>query len=420
MHGTMKRFHVPVIAVLGFVVGWSLSSAPEPPAAAPSTPTASEGHRKEVRKRALEESLLYEGERDTLRMRTGSIPEVLLMMKEHRHLMPGSEEVIDDKIARLIELGPAAAMNAMLANPITDPAHLEALAIAWDRKQPGEAVRYLRGRKKSYLVDGCLQAVLGARDDTTDGSAIASSEPEEKDETEEQTSESPEDTLPPPDSTAPEEPVTWNPATFKADDFEQISALSAAFAGNPDETIAKAVATGNRASRQAVMTKIMEDLPSDPKEWREVSRKLESTIQQLGLLPDSLPDCVEIGPDLAGSEVSGWVDRQPLALRRAWSPTIVDRWAQVDPQAAMAWAGALPEDANRNQTIQTGLVVWTHRDPAAASAYVDGLPAGDLREVAISNAAATWNCIDPTAARKWVEGLPESPGRKRALERLKR
>jgi hypothetical protein len=179
--------------------------------------------------------------------------------------------------------------------------------------------------------------------------------------------------------------------------------------------------SGSRELRAEALESIVKEFPHDAKAWPEASKKLETSIQLLGMIPDSPPQNLEIGPEgVQGSEVASWMDRQPLALRRAWAPGVVERWVEADPQAAMAWADALPENANRNQTIQTGLIVWTHRDPLAAADYINRLPASELREVAISNAAATWNCIDPAAARKWAEGLPESPGQKRALERLKR
>ncbi|MCW1926452.1 hypothetical protein OKA05_28130 [Luteolibacter arcticus] len=423
----MKRAFLAVIAVLGFAGGWFLTgSQPAPTPASSSTsnwtptPVAGDGPRRELRKRALAECLLVAEEQEVYRKRTASIATLDLLLIERRHEQGCGGGDIEDDIARMISLDPAAAMDRALANPLSD--YSLALASAWGRKQPEEALRYLRGKKMSYRVQDCLEAVAEARSQPEEEAAAEAETPSEPEPQE--ADDAPAEPRAPsePVSPSPAEPaVAWDPANYDSDDYKQREAMISDLRNKPEETMTRIAESGSRALRAEALEAIVKEFPRDANAWPEASKKLETSIQLLGLTPDSPPSSLEIGPEgVAAPEVASWMDRQPLALRRAWAPGVVERWVEADPQAAIAWADALPEHANRNQTIQTGLIVWTHRDPTAAIAHVEGLPPGELREAAISNAAATWNCVDPAAARNWVEGLRESPGRKRALERLKR
>ena len=365
------------------------------------------------------DSLLEYEESEAYRKKTASIAELESKLLETRHSpsCTGLDTVPD--IARMIELDPVASMDKALANPLA--MHAELLAYEWGTKQPEEAKRYLDSKKKSYRVEACLQAVSRARHDLQEqaGRTEASSEPARQEEETADTSSAPESFAQP--VTPAKKSLPSNPANYNPENYEELEAMRKDLIAKPEETMAKIGEEGSLALRQRAIDSIMDRLRLDSENWQEASSQLENAIEQLRVIPDSPPYGLEIGPKGAdGTQVAKWLDQQSLALRRAWAPGIVDRWVQVDPQAAMAWADALPENASRNQTVQTGIIIWTHRDPSAAIAYVDAMPAGELREVAISNAAASWKCVDPAAAKKWAEALPDSPGKQRALERLKR
>lgn len=414
MHRTMKRIYLPLIAVLGFAAGWYLPTS-EPVPAVASAPSRSDGAHRELRKRALLEQLLFDEERDAYRVRTASIAETVTLLNGMRHGQAcGGMDIVED-IKRMVSLDPIAAMDKVLSDPMAD--YASGVAVEWASRQPEEAIRYLRGKKKSYRVEACLKAIAefhpeAAADEPTE-QASASSPPEKTSEPEEKPHKSP----------AKSKPLaktnTGDIADYDNEDFEQREALREAVREKPDEAIAGVSASGNLAARKQAMESLVDYFPSDPGSWEEASRKLEASIQQLGVAPED-PPRFHFDPNaLDPSQVAAWIDRQPLALRRAWASSFVEDWALADPQAAMKWAASLPEQANSGPALQTGLVIWTHRDPSAAIAYVDAMPEGDLREISISNAAATWKCIDPAAAKKWVETLPDSPGKQRALERLK-
>ena len=410
----MRRISLPLLAVLGFVAGWYLPTS-EPVPAVSSASSRSDGPHRELRKRALLDQLLFDEERDAYRVRTASIAETVILLNGMRHGQAcGGFDIVAD-IERMVSLDPVAAMDKVLSDPMAE--YAGAVALEWFQRQPEEALRYLRGKKKSYRVEDCLKAIANAdspaAEDEATGEASASSQPEKTSEPEEKPHKSPAKPKPLPKTN------TGDIADYDPEDFEQRSALSDAMEEKPEETIAKVSASGNLAARKQVMESLVDDFPSGPESWVEASRKLEASIQQLGVIPED-PPRFRLEPDaLDAAQVASWIDRQPLALRRAWASSFVEDWAKADPQAAVAWATSLPEQAAPDKAIQTGLIIWTHRDPSAAIAYVDAMPEGDLREISISNAAATWKCVDPAAAQKWVEALPDSPGKQRALERLK-
>ncbi|HEY1121958.1 MAG TPA: hypothetical protein VGE67_10175 [Haloferula sp.] len=410
----MKRIYLPLIALLGFVAGWCLPAS-DPAPTASSAPLASEGPRRELKKRALFDQLLFDEERETYRARTASIAETVIMLNGMRHGQAcGGYDIVAD-IERMVSQDPVAAMDKVLSDPMAE--YAGAVALEWFQRQPEEALRYLRGKKQSYRVEDCLQAIANFHPDAAAEEpaeqASASSEPEKTEEKEDKPQE------PPADPEPPAKTDTWDTVDYDPEDFEQREALNNALKEKPDETIARVSSSGNLAARKQAIEALVSDFPYAPEKWPDAMRKLEASIQQLGVVPEDPPIFHSRTDNMDGSQVASWIDRQPLALRRAWASPFVEDWAQADPQAAVAWASSLPEQADSSKAIQTGLIIWTHRDPTAAIAYVDAMPEGDLREISISNAAATWKCIDPAAAKKWVEALPDSPGKQRALERLK-
>jgi hypothetical protein len=459
----MKHLLPLALAALGFAAGWWLPHGADPASTASTAPTAEESSRREQRKRALLEFLLDEGELSLHRSRTAPLAGLLAMTE--------GEDCSPEDIRRMVTLDPVASMDELLTNPVASSWVAKEVAAEWAARQPDEALRYLRG-KHGYRADDCLAAALVAayparpqlvgevlrskprdwqayhlkdlfketRKVRKPGAPPISDDPFSDDGqwmlsrfgpdlldclADDELRELAKSYWEPAEeerkTTAPlPNIVTWDPSSYDPDSSGQRDLLRTDLRDKGNETIEKIVAHGNREARQEVMRSVIHNFPNDPKQWNEALEKLEATIEQLGVIPDQLPSHFEQGPFLRGPEVAAWIDRQPLALRRAWAPAFVETWAEVDPQPALEWAQALTENAARDQAFQTGLIVWTHQAPQAAVDHVEGLPPGDLREAAISNAAATWACIDPTAARKWVQGLPESPGKQRALERLKR
>ncbi|MEI8343110.1 MAG: hypothetical protein WCH43_16425, partial [Verrucomicrobiota bacterium] len=58
-------------------------------------------------------------------------------------------------------------------------------------------------------------------------------------------------------------------------------------------------------------------------------------------------------------------------------------WATTDPQAAMAYAQAIPKGQDRKQAILGALGGWAEKDLAAAQKWADEQPAGSLKRDAL-------------------------------------
>ena len=118
---------------------------------------------------------------------------------------------------------------------------------------------------------------------------------------------------------------------------------------------------------------------------------------------------------------------------------IANMWSQNDPEAAFAWAAALPEGRTRDeiisQTLASGMgidpettvelakQIGTDKLPASAAAaiagglaesdmeaarhYVDSLPEGEAHEKALENMLQTWGRNNPEEAMAYAQKLPE-------------
>jgi hypothetical protein len=103
-------------------------------------------------------------------------------------------------------------------------------------------------------------------------------------------------------------------------------------------------------------------------------------------------------------------------------PVLAWSWAQVDVQAALAWAQALPADNAevRNTALSRILGVWTLSDPVSTAAYIQTLTSdasfGNLTDMVLDRVLDSWDHSDPQAALAWVESLPPSPAQNKAME----
>ncbi len=102
----------------------------------------------------------------------------------------------------------------------------------------------------------------------------------------------------------------------------------------------------------------------------------------------------------------------PAVIDRAL-PMILSNWGRQDPQAALAWAQALPADnaTERNSAISSVMSTWTPFDPAAAGNYVLQNLTADPSFVTLATQVATsWSNVDPQGAFNWALSLPTGGG----------
>lgn len=91
-------------------------------------------------------------------------------------------------------------------------------------------------------------------------------------------------------------------------------------------------------------------------------------------------------------------------------PQLMERWAEMDPKAAAAYALGLREGMAPwfiGRVFGGIATVWSRQDPAAAKAWIVSLPAGKDRDFAINGLAAGMAQSEPTATLEWVKALPE-------------
>jgi hypothetical protein len=95
------------------------------------------------------------------------------------------------------------------------------------------------------------------------------------------------------------------------------------------------------------------------------------------------------------------------------NPSILNNWIQQDPQAALAWAQALPTDdvSVRNTALAQVFATWTTTDPAAAGNYVlqnmTTDPSFSTLAKQVVNSMAN---SDSQGAFNWAVSLPSGGG----------
>lgn len=127
---------------------------------------------------------------------------------------------------------------------------------------------------------------------------------------------------------------------------------------------------------------------------------------------------------------------------------IMNSWAAYEPQAALAWAGNLPDGDTKNNALDAALATmsasnltgaWnyaanlTANDPASpvmgdlvstlaksnpsqAAAMLGQLPTDAAQLDATGNVATAWAPLDPQGFAKWVNSLPPGPQHDKAVK----
>ena len=96
--------------------------------------------------------------------------------------------------------------------------------------------------------------------------------------------------------------------------------------------------------------------------------------------------------------------------RTTWLADLVGRWAQNDPDAATAWALAQPQSHERARMLANVARILAEDSPRQGVEFAEAL-AGEARQLAITSAFNAWAQQDARAAWDWVVSLPPSPNR---------
>ena len=114
---------------------------------------------------------------------------------------------------------------------------------------------------------------------------------------------------------------------------------------------------------------------------------------------------------------AGMLVRLAAAEPRAPAPwhdlgaQVAAQWMESDPDAAIAWVGALPEGAGKSAALLQISYRWVEKDAVGASAFA--AKTEDPRLVRV--VAAKWAEASPSSALAWARGLPAGSLRDEAL-----
>lgn len=143
----------------------------------------------------------------------------------------------------------------------------------------------------------------------------------------------------------------------------------------------KAADNSNASSRQNLATVT----PSDPGDF-------ESSLRQANSGPmrkrwDKLRDLAKsVAP---GDERNALTLAEKILPRQEWwnfRYALLEKWAERDPQAVLAYGQSLKSRNDRQQAISTALTGWARQDPDAALAWVERQPRGQERQNFLSSA----------------------------------
>ena len=106
---------------------------------------------------------------------------------------------------------------------------------------------------------------------------------------------------------------------------------------------------------------------------------------------------------LRGTAASGTRDEMLVLTASAW--------ARHEPNAALDWVRALPDDALKQRLISSVGFEIAQTTPDRAMSVAEMLPAGRNRWLLVGAAAQTWIAKDPQGAMAWVKTLPAGEAR---------
>ena len=126
-------------------------------------------------------------------------------------------------------------------------------------------------------------------------------------------------------------------------------------------------------------------------------------------------DGLDVDPELARR---AFEKLQPdSAARRKLSAHFAMRLAESDPDAALEWAGALPDEGERSEALGRIAVVISAKDPERAGHLIaEQMPAGAVRDRAVVQVLQRWSQADPSAATEWAGDFSAGAARSAGLK----
>lgn len=223
----------------------------------------------------------------------------------------------------------------------------------------------------------------------------------------------------------------------------------------------KAALAAHARTDPAQSQQLAESLPEKPR--REAHKEIMKVLAETDPAKAAenwaaLATDAETKKELAGEITGRWAQRDPAAAL-AWAAaqsgeaqreavaSLAARWAKTDYDAAwqaLTAAGvagqalpsliylapenrlaelarhttAIADPAARGEASAAMMRVWTHRDPEAASAWMAAQPAGEIRDQAIGAFVRWADVRDPEAGLMWAATMTDAARRQEAMRHI--
>lgn len=113
-------------------------------------------------------------------------------------------------------------------------------------------------------------------------------------------------------------------------------------------------------------------------------------------------------------------DMRDLEMQAALAPEILQRWVQLDPQAAARWTMEFPESTLKNHCWDALLRVWESHDSQSVKDWWANLPAGSESRHEVAAAMATiLATTNRDAALTYAKGITDPQLRSAALKTVR-
>jgi hypothetical protein len=171
------------------------------------------------------------------------------------------------------------------------------------------------------------------------------------------------------------------------------------------------------ASRDSLITHAVREWaaqdPEAPLAWAE---KMESSSLKDQVYASAALSLSETDPTAAANLAVEKV--QPGGRQDDTVVSIVQRWAQSDPEHAADWVAKFPEGRMGNAAIENLVQIWAEKAPDKAREWLTGLAEGPLRDAGVAAYAHKLAVGQPQTALNWAAKITDADLRSREIESL--
>jgi hypothetical protein len=151
---------------------------------------------------------------------------------------------------------------------------------------------------------------------------------------------------------------------------------------------------------------------NDPARARELLERYPQ-FQQSSAMEGLASGLMKIDPAAGATMAAAWSDS-------IYHEKLISGWARREPEAALAWAQALPDLAKRAEAMTVLLDQWAVHHPEKVGPAIEALPESRQKWKLFVEHAKRLATVDPDAARAWAEAAPTPLLRREATVEMAR